>query len=126
MKTILARLHTDKLDLTSTLSTIPTGPWECTAHHNPSDDFIEFGDTLKRCDATAMNTLWEVFLAWKDAEETTVAGIKVLCCTVDVALKGVARQANYLANLLFRQRSRLGAAVAFRRLGNTTSRPRQR
>ena len=105
MRKILARLHTDKLDLTNALNTIPTVRWECTAHHNPSDEFIEFGDTLKRCAATAINMLWEAFLAWKDAEETTVAGINVLCCTVDVARKGVAGQANYPANLLFCQRS---------------------
>ncbi|MFM7977918.1 MAG: hypothetical protein ACKPKO_01270, partial [Candidatus Fonsibacter sp.] len=44
-------------------------------------------------------------MAWKDAEEALIAAIGVLCCTVDVALKGVARQANYLANLLFRHSS---------------------
>ena len=49
-----------------------------------------------------MNTLWDAFLAWKSAEEATIAAIKVLCCTVDVALKGVAKQANYPANQLFR------------------------
>ena len=49
-----------------------------------------------------MNTLWDAFLAWKSAEEATIATIKVLCCTVDVAFKGIAKQANYLANLLFR------------------------
>ena len=35
-------------------------------------------------------------------QEATVTGIKVLYCTVDVALKGVSKLANYLANLLFR------------------------
>ena len=52
-----------------------------------------------------MNTIWDAFLAWKDAEEATIAAIKVLCCTVEVALKGVARQANYPANLLFPHKS---------------------
>ena len=99
LKTILARLHTDKLDMTSALNTSPTGAWECSAHHSPSDSLIRFGDILKGRTAIAMNTLWDAFLAWKDAEEATIAAIKVLCCTVDVALKGVARQANYLANL---------------------------
>ena len=50
----------------------------------------------------ATNTLWEAFLAWKSAEEAAIATIKVLCCTVDVALMGVAKQANYLAILLLR------------------------
>ncbi len=49
-----------------------------------------------------MNMLSDAFLAWKSAEEATMATIKALCCTVDVAPKGVAGQANYPANLLFR------------------------
>ena len=102
LKTILAQLHTDKLDLTSALSTIPTGARECSAHHSPSDLWVEFGDILKGRAAIAMQTLWEALLSWKNAEEATIASIKVLCCTVDVALKGVAKQVNYLANLLFR------------------------
>ena len=53
----------------------------------------------------AKHTLWDAFLAWKSTEEATIATIKVLCCTVDVALKGVAKQANYPANLLFRHSS---------------------
>jgi hypothetical protein len=102
LKTVLTQLHSDKLDLTSALDTTPTGAWECLAHLDPSNSLTEFGDTLQRKAALAMNTLWEAFLAWKSAEETTIATIKVLCCTVDVALKGVARQAHYPANLLFR------------------------
>ena len=98
LKSILTKLQSDKLDLTSALGTTPTGAWECLAHLDPSGSSLEFGDTLKRKAALAMNTLWEAFLAWKSAEETTIATIKVLCCTVDVALKGVAKQANYLAN----------------------------
>ena len=53
----------------------------------------------------ATGTLWEAFLARKNAEEATIATIKVLCCSVDVALKGVAKKANYSANLLFRHSS---------------------
>ncbi|MFM7979801.1 MAG: hypothetical protein ACKPKO_10835, partial [Candidatus Fonsibacter sp.] len=98
MKTIRTQLHSDKLDVTSALNTTPMRAWECSAHHSPSDSFIEFGDTLKGKAAMAMNTLWEALLAWKSAEEATTATIKVLCCAVDVALKGVAKQANYLAN----------------------------
>ncbi len=105
LKTILAQLHTDKLDLTNDLNTSPTGAWDCSAHHNPSDLLIEFGDIPKGRAAIAMQTLWDAFLAWKNAEEATIATIKVLCCTVDVALKGVAEQANYPANLLFRHNS---------------------
>ena len=105
MKRTLARLHTDKLDLASALNTIPTGAWECSAHHSPYDSLIWFGDIMKDRAAIAMHTLWAAFLAWKDAEEATIATINVLCCTVDVALKGVARQANYAANLLFRHNS---------------------
>jgi hypothetical protein len=41
----------------------------------------------------------------ENADEETIATINVLCCTVDVALKGVAKHANYLANLLFRHSS---------------------
>ena len=52
-----------------------------------------------------MHTIWDAFLAWKDAKEATIAAIKVLCCTVDVALKSVAKQAHYPANLLFRHNS---------------------
>ena len=52
-----------------------------------------------------MHSLWESWLAWKDAEEATIAGIKVLCCTTDVALKGVSNRTNYPANLLFRHNS---------------------
>jgi hypothetical protein len=102
LKSVLTQLQSDKLDLTNALDTTPTGAWECLAHLDPSGSSLEFGDTLKRKAALAMNTLWEAFLAWKSAEETTIATIKVLCCTVDVALKGVAGQANYPANLLFR------------------------
>ena len=79
--------------------------WECSAHQSPADSMIRFGDVLKGRAAIAMNTLWDAFLAWKDAEEATIAAIKVLCCTVVMALKGVDRQANYPANLLFRQSS---------------------
>ena len=78
LKTILARLHTDKLDLTNALITIPTGAWECAAHHNPSDSLIQVGDVLKGRAAIAMSTLGGAFLAWKDAEEATIATIKVL------------------------------------------------
>ena len=63
------------------------------------------GDRLKAAAAVAMHTLWESWLAWKDAEEATIAGIKVLCCTTDVALKGVSKLANYPGNLLFRHNS---------------------
>ena len=69
------------------------------------------GDNLKAAVVAAMHSLWESWLAWKDAEEATIAGIKVLCCATDVALKGVAKLANYLANLLFRHKS-LDAAVS--------------
>jgi hypothetical protein len=57
-----------------------------------------------------MTLLWNSFLAWKRAEEEAIAHVKVLCCTVDVALKGFAKQANYPAKLLFRLR-RARAAV---------------
>ena len=57
-----------------------------------------------------MKALWDALLAWKHAEEATIAAIKVLRCTVDVAPKGVARQANRLAHLLFRHNSP-GAAI---------------
>ena len=49
----------------------------------------------------AMNTLWEALLAWKSAEEATIATIKAFAAPW-MALKGVAKQANYPANLLFR------------------------
>ena len=62
LKTILARLHTDKLDLTSALNTIPPGAWECSANHNPSGLLIEFGDLRKGRACIAMNTLWDAFL----------------------------------------------------------------
>ena len=105
LKTILARLHTDKLYFTSALNKIPTGAWECSAQHSPSDLLVEFGDILQGRVAIAMQTLWDAFLAWQSAEEATIATIKVLRCTVDVAPKGVAKQANYSANLLFRHSS---------------------
>ena len=41
----------------------------------------------------------------RGAEEATIAGIKVLRCTTDAALEGVAKLANYFANLLFRHKS---------------------
>ena len=63
LKTILPQLHTKKLDLTSALNTIPTGAWECSARHNPSDLLIEFGDILKGRAANAMGTLWKSFLS---------------------------------------------------------------
>jgi hypothetical protein len=58
-----------------------------------------------------MDALWDSFLAWKAAEEAAIAAIKVLCCTVDVALKGFAKLANYPAKLLFRQRPARGAIL---------------
>ena len=61
------------------------------------------GDSLKAAAAAAMHSLWESWLAWKDAEEATIAGIKVQRCTTDAALKVVSKLANYLGNLRFRQ-----------------------
>ena len=34
------------------------------------------GDGLKAAAAAAMHSLWESWLAWKDAEEATIAGIE--------------------------------------------------
>ena len=83
LKSVLTQLQSDKLDLTSALDTTPTGAWECLAHIDPSDLLTEFGDTLKRKAALAMNTLWEAFLAWKSAEETTIATIKKPLCNLN-------------------------------------------
>ena len=77
LKTILVRVHRDKLNWTRALHTMRTGARACSAHHNPSDSLIQFGVILKGRAAVAMNTLCETCLAWKDAEEVTIAAIKV-------------------------------------------------
>ncbi len=107
LKEILARLNQAKRDLTSAWENAPTGSRECSAPLHLTE--IRFGDTLKVHAALAMDALWDSFLAWKAAEEAAIAAVKVLCCTVDVALKGFAKLANYPAKLLFRQRPARGA-----------------
>ncbi|MFM7989668.1 MAG: hypothetical protein ACKPKO_61185, partial [Candidatus Fonsibacter sp.] len=60
---VLARLHTDKLGLTSALNTSATGVWERSARQSPSDSLIQFGDILKGRTAIAMNPRWDACLA---------------------------------------------------------------
>ena len=98
LKHSLELLQRAKHALTEQANTpVTTGWWARAApqgvHSKP--DMLAHVDQLKSLAALAMRALWDSFLAWKDAEETVIANVKVLCCTVDVALKGFAKQANY-------------------------------
>jgi hypothetical protein len=100
---LLQRLAQAKLRLTTALNTIDTAAWVCSAPHClPEDSVVAELDKIKIAAADAMGCLWDAFLEWGKAESAAITDIKVLFCTVDVALKGMSKQANYPANLLFR------------------------